>query len=160
MYCEIGGTQGPLGYVSALGATRLVHGLILVAPSCLRSHNARYIMLKSLINSSGAVGAVLAIGSSGTASFCNSFAIVSNCQVSGCLRSYEAPGKLLYWYHILAVIDYYPVICVEVLNIISPIPNFKTNQGVLNFQLWRWKKLWDLCTIALLMGRTELEYVL
>ena len=41
-------TQGPLGYVSALGATRLVHWLILVAPSCLRSHNARYIMLKSL----------------------------------------------------------------------------------------------------------------
>ena len=49
MHCEIGGTQGPLGYVSALGATRLVHWLILVAPSCLRSHNARYIMLKSLI---------------------------------------------------------------------------------------------------------------
>ena len=48
MHCEIGGTQGPLGYVSALGATRLVHWLILVAPSCLRSHNARYIMLKSL----------------------------------------------------------------------------------------------------------------
>ena len=41
-------TQGPLGYVNALGATRLVHWLILVAPSCLRSHNARYIMLKSL----------------------------------------------------------------------------------------------------------------
>ena len=50
MHCEIGGTQGPLGYVNALGATRLVHWLILVAPSCLRSHNARYIMLKSLIN--------------------------------------------------------------------------------------------------------------
>ena len=50
MHCEIGGTQGPLGYVSALGATRLVHWLILVAPSCLRSHNARYIMLKSLNN--------------------------------------------------------------------------------------------------------------
>ena len=48
MHCEIGGTKGPLGYVSALGATRLVHWLILVAPSCLRSHNARYIMLKSL----------------------------------------------------------------------------------------------------------------
>ena len=48
MHCEIGGTQGPLGYVSALGATRLVHWLILVASSCLRSHNARYIMLKSL----------------------------------------------------------------------------------------------------------------
>ena len=30
--------------------TRLVHWLILVAPSCLRSHNARYIMLKSLRN--------------------------------------------------------------------------------------------------------------
>ena len=42
--------QGPLGYVNALGATRLVHWLILIAPSCLRSHNARYIMLKSLIN--------------------------------------------------------------------------------------------------------------
>ena len=41
--------SGPLGYVSAWGATRLVHWLILVAPSCLRSHNARYIMLKSLI---------------------------------------------------------------------------------------------------------------
>ena len=50
MHCEIGGTRGPLGYVSALGATRLVHWLILVAPSCLRSHNARYIMLKSLRN--------------------------------------------------------------------------------------------------------------
>ena len=50
MHCEIGGTQGPLGYVSALGAIRLVHWLILVAPSCLRSHNARYIMLKSLSN--------------------------------------------------------------------------------------------------------------
>ena len=50
MHCEIGGTQGPLGYVSALGATRLVPWLILVAPSCLRSHNARYIMLKSLNN--------------------------------------------------------------------------------------------------------------
>ena len=50
MHCEIGGTQGPFGYVSALGATRLVHWLILVAPSCLRSHNARYIMLKSLSN--------------------------------------------------------------------------------------------------------------
>ena len=50
MHCEIGGTQGPLGYVSALGATRLVHWLILVAPSCLRSHNAQYIMLKSLIH--------------------------------------------------------------------------------------------------------------
>ena len=49
MHCEIGDTQGPLGYVSALGATRLVHWLILVAPSCLRSHNAQYIMLKSLI---------------------------------------------------------------------------------------------------------------
>ena len=49
MHCEIGGTQGPLGYVSALGAMRLVHWLILVAPSCLRSHNAQYIMLKSLI---------------------------------------------------------------------------------------------------------------
>ena len=48
MHCEIGGTQGPLGYANALGATRLVHWLILVAPSCLRSHNARYIMLKSL----------------------------------------------------------------------------------------------------------------
>ena len=48
MHCEIGATQGPLGYVNALGATRLVHWLILVAPSCLRSHNARYIMLKSL----------------------------------------------------------------------------------------------------------------
>ena len=32
-----------------IGATRLVHWLILVAPSCLHSHNARYIMLKSLI---------------------------------------------------------------------------------------------------------------
>ena len=41
--------SGALGYVNALGATRLVHWLILVAPSCLRSHNARYIMLKSLI---------------------------------------------------------------------------------------------------------------
>ena len=41
--------RGPLGYVNALGATRLVHWLILLAPSCLRSHNARYIMLKSLI---------------------------------------------------------------------------------------------------------------
>ena len=51
MHCKIGGTQGPLGYVNALGATRLVHWLILVAPSCLRSHNARYIMLKSLIKS-------------------------------------------------------------------------------------------------------------
>ena len=48
MHCEIGGTQGSLGYVSALGTTRLVHWLILVAPSCLRSHNARYTMLKSL----------------------------------------------------------------------------------------------------------------
>ena len=48
VHCEIGGTQGPLGYVNALGATRLVHWLILVAPSCLRSHNTRYIMLKSL----------------------------------------------------------------------------------------------------------------
>ena len=48
MHCEIGGAQGPLGFVSALGATRLVHWLILVAPLCLRSHNARYIMLKSL----------------------------------------------------------------------------------------------------------------
>ena len=48
MHCEIGGTQGPLEYLNALGATRLVHWLILVAPSCLRSHNARYIMLKSL----------------------------------------------------------------------------------------------------------------
>ena len=37
----------PLGYVSRLGATRLVHWLALVAPSCLRSHNARYVMLKS-----------------------------------------------------------------------------------------------------------------
>ena len=53
MHCEIGGTQGPLGYVNALGATRLVHWLILVAPSCLRSHNARYIMLKSLIIAQG-----------------------------------------------------------------------------------------------------------
>ena len=53
MHCEIGGTQGSLGYVSALGATRFVHWLILVAPSCLRSHNARYIMLKSLNNTSG-----------------------------------------------------------------------------------------------------------
>ena len=53
MHCEIGGTQGPLGYVNALCATRLVHWLILVAPSCLRSHNARYIMLKSLINATG-----------------------------------------------------------------------------------------------------------
>ena len=51
MHCEIGVTQGPLRYVSALGATRLVHWLILVAPSCLRSHNVRYIMLKSLIQS-------------------------------------------------------------------------------------------------------------
>ena len=50
MHCEIAGTQGPLGYVNALGATRFVHWLILVAPSCLRSHNARYIMLKSLNN--------------------------------------------------------------------------------------------------------------
>ena len=40
--------QGPLEYVNALGATRLVHWLILVVSSCLRSHNARYIMLKSL----------------------------------------------------------------------------------------------------------------
>ena len=46
---DVSCTQGPLGYASALGATRLVHWLILVAPSCLRSHNARYIMLKSLI---------------------------------------------------------------------------------------------------------------
>ena len=30
--CEVGGTQEPLGYVSALGATRLMHWLILVAP--------------------------------------------------------------------------------------------------------------------------------
>ena len=35
-------------YVNALGRTRLVHWLILVAPSCLRSRNARYILLKSL----------------------------------------------------------------------------------------------------------------
>ena len=42
--------QGPLGYVSARGATRLVHWLILMAPWCLRAHNAWYIMLKSLIN--------------------------------------------------------------------------------------------------------------
>ena len=50
MHCEIGGTQGPLRYVRALGATRLVHWLILVSASCLWSHNARYIMLKSLSN--------------------------------------------------------------------------------------------------------------
>ena len=49
MHCEIGGTQGPLGYFNALGATRLVHWLILVTTSCLRSHNVRYIMLQSLI---------------------------------------------------------------------------------------------------------------
>ena len=48
VHCAIGGTQGPLGYVSALGARRLVHWLILMTPSCLRSHNACYIMLKSL----------------------------------------------------------------------------------------------------------------
>ena len=47
---DVACTQGPLGYVSALGAMRLVHWLILIAPSCLRSHNARYIMLKSLSN--------------------------------------------------------------------------------------------------------------
>ena len=46
MHCEIGGTKGPRGSVNALGATRLVHWLILVAPKCLRSHNARCIMLK------------------------------------------------------------------------------------------------------------------
>ena len=49
MHCEIEGTQGPLGYISACGATRLVHWLIPVAPSCLQSHNAQYIMLKSSI---------------------------------------------------------------------------------------------------------------
>ena len=49
MHCEIGGTQGPLRYVSALGATRLVHWQILVAPSC-QSYKAHYIMLKSLRN--------------------------------------------------------------------------------------------------------------
>ena len=43
-------TQGSLGYVNALGVTRLVHWLIMMAPSCLRSHNARYIMLKSDYN--------------------------------------------------------------------------------------------------------------
>ena len=48
VHCEIGCTQGPLGYVSALSAACLVHWLILVAPWCLRSHDARYIMLKSL----------------------------------------------------------------------------------------------------------------
>ena len=48
VHCEIGGTQGPLGFVSALGAMHLMHCLVLVAPSYLRSHNARYIMLKSL----------------------------------------------------------------------------------------------------------------
>ena len=37
----------PLWYVTALGFTGLVHWLILVAPLCLWSHNAWYIMLKS-----------------------------------------------------------------------------------------------------------------
>ena len=50
MHCEIGGTKGPLGSVNALGATRLVHWRIRVALECLRSHNARYIMLKSEYN--------------------------------------------------------------------------------------------------------------
>ena len=37
MHCEVGSTQGPLGYVS----TRRVHWRIRVAPECLRSHNTR-----------------------------------------------------------------------------------------------------------------------
>ena len=41
--CEIGGTQGPLEYVNARGATRLVHWLILVRASDL--HNARATIL-------------------------------------------------------------------------------------------------------------------
>ena len=47
VHCEIGGTKGPRGSVSARGAKRRVHWRIRVAPECLRSHNARYIMLKS-----------------------------------------------------------------------------------------------------------------
>ena len=39
---------GPLGHIGALGATRLVQRLIFVAPSCLPSHNAPYIILKSM----------------------------------------------------------------------------------------------------------------
>ena len=42
-------TQGPPGYVSALDTSRLAYWLILVTLLCLQSHNARYIMLKSLI---------------------------------------------------------------------------------------------------------------
>ena len=48
MHCEIGGTKGPRGSVNA--PTRRVHWRIRVAPECLQSHNARYIMLKSEYN--------------------------------------------------------------------------------------------------------------
>ena len=46
-HCEIGGTKGPRWSVIALGAICLVHWRIRKAPECLRSHNARYIMIKS-----------------------------------------------------------------------------------------------------------------
>ena len=42
------GTQRALRYISTLGAFCLLHWLIPIAPSCLQSRNARYIMLKSL----------------------------------------------------------------------------------------------------------------
>ena len=48
MLSEIGGTQGLFKYVSALVAMRLMHWLILIAPSCLWPYNAQYIMLKYL----------------------------------------------------------------------------------------------------------------
>ena len=50
MHCEIGGTKGPRGSGNARGAKRRVQWRIRVAPECLRSHNARYIMLKSDYN--------------------------------------------------------------------------------------------------------------
>ena len=49
MFCEMGSTQGSLRYVSALNTMHLVPWLILIAPLCLWSLNARYIILKSFI---------------------------------------------------------------------------------------------------------------
>ena len=43
------GSEALAGYSDMSGATRLVHWLILVVPSCLRSHNAWYIMRKSFL---------------------------------------------------------------------------------------------------------------
>ena len=73
MHCEIGGTQGPLGYVSALVA----------APSCLRSHNARYTMLKSL-----SIGSV--------ANFCKLWCGYCLIGVSAIALSSKPPGPIIY----------------------------------------------------------------